>query len=45
MDGSAYVNQNTWQTVLDEIGASITQVRDLRYHAVIHLVTAANGAE
>ncbi|CDW87597.1 UNKNOWN [Stylonychia lemnae] len=45
MDGSAYTEENVWQAILDETGWSTMQLRDRRYEAVIHLVTAAQGAE
>ena len=45
MDGSAYCNENVWQAILDESGWSTIQLRDRRYEAVIHLVSAADGAE
>ncbi len=45
MDGSAYTDENVWQAILDETGWSTMQLRDRRYEAVIHLVTAAQGAE
>ena len=45
MDGSAYVAEELWQAVLDEIGMSPMQLRDKRYDAVIHMVTAADGAD
>lgn len=41
MDGSAYATEQCWQTILDETGWSNLQLRDKRYDAVIHLVTAA----
>jgi len=44
MDGSAYTSDNIWQAILDETGWSTIQLRDKRYEAVIHLVTAAHGA-
>jgi len=44
MDGSAYTDENVWQALLDETGWSTIQLRDRRYEAVIHLVTAADGA-
>jgi hypothetical protein len=44
MDGSAYTDENVWQAILDETGWSTMQLRDRRYEAVIHLVTAAQGA-
>ncbi len=45
MDGSAYVDEQTWATVLDDIGVNTVQMRDMRYHLVLHLVSAAHGAE
>ncbi len=45
MDGSAYTDENVWQAILDETGWSTMQLRDRRYEAVLHLVTAAQGAE
>jgi len=45
MDGSAYTDQNVWQALLDETGWNTIQLRDRRYEAVIHMVTAADGAE
>jgi hypothetical protein len=45
MDGSAYVDEQAWQALLDEAGWNPIQLRDKRYEAVIHLVTAADGAE
>ena len=44
MDGSAYVSEELWLAVLDEIGLSHMQLRDKRYDGVIHMVTAADGA-
>lgn len=45
MDGSAYISSDLWQALLDEIGSPVVHLRDNRYDAVIHLVTAAQGAE
>lgn len=45
MDGAAYTDENVWQAILDETGWSTIQLRDRRYEAVIHLMTAAEGAE
>jgi len=45
MDGSAYTDENVWQAILDETGWSTIQLRDRRYEAVVHMVTAADGAE
>lgn len=43
-DGAAYVNREQWGEILRE-NRIATIERDLRYDAVLHLVTAANGAE
>ena len=45
MDGSAYVSRSQWQALQDDLGVTIAQLRDNRYDAVIHMVTAADGAE
>ena len=45
MDGSAYIDQDLWQAILDEMGLTQVHLRDCRYDAVVHLVTAAQGAE
>jgi predicted ATPase len=45
LDGSAYVSQNNWQALLDDLGCNTVMLRDNRYDAVVHLVTAADGAE
>jgi len=45
MDISAYLTEESWQALLDESGLSKVQVRDKRYDAVLHLTTAAKGAE
>ena len=45
MDGMAYTDEKVWQTLLDETGWSTIHLRDKRYEAVIHMVTAADGAE
>lgn len=45
MDGAAYTDENVWQAILDEMGWSTPQLRDRRYEAVIHMMTAAEGAQ
>lgn len=45
MDGKAYVSEKVWQAILDEMGWNEIYLRDSRYDAVIHMVTAADGAE
>lgn len=44
-DISAYMEPTIWQAMLDELGLSEVKLRDARYDAVIHMVTAAIGAE
>ena len=45
MDGSAYTEEKVWQALLDETAWNTIQLRDRRYEAIIHMVTAADGAE
>ena len=45
MDVAAYMNTDLWQALLDEMGLNEVDVRDKRYDAVLHLCTAAKGAE
>lgn len=45
MDPYAYMSEESWQIILDEQGWSPVNLRDKRYDAVLHLVTAADGAE
>ena len=44
MDGMAYTTDQLWQALLDETGWATNKLRDRRYEAVIHMVTAADGA-
>ena len=45
MDISAYLTSEDWQKIIGEVGCTQTQLRDERYDAVLHLVSAADGAE
>ena len=45
LDGSAYVTRNQWQALLDDSNLNLNMLRDNRYDAVVHMVTAADGAE
>lgn len=45
LDGSAYVSKENWQALLDDMGFNTVSLRDNRYDAVMHMVTAADGAE
>lgn len=44
LDISAYISLEMWQELADSVGMTIAQLRG-RYDAVLHLVTAADGAE
>lgn len=44
MDISAYISPEMWQELVARTGYTINQLRE-RYDAVLHLVTAADGAE
>lgn len=45
MDTAAYISQDVWKSMMSEINATEESLRDDRYDAVIHLCTAAKGAE
>ncbi|MFA6536190.1 MAG: AAA family ATPase [Candidatus Paceibacterota bacterium] len=45
MDGEAYVGEKTFGQMLERFSLDRLAVRDGRYHAVMHLQTAAIGAE
>ncbi|XP_062517089.1 TRPL translocation defect protein 14-like isoform X2 [Corticium candelabrum] len=45
MDPSAFIDAGTWDRILAKIGKNNVQLRDSRYDQIIHLVTAAIGAE
>lgn len=44
MDISAYISPEMWEELASKVGFTTTQLRE-RYDAVLHLVTAADGAE
>ena len=44
MDISVYLSPETWQAITQEVDIPIDKLRDSRYDAVLHLVTAADGA-
>lgn len=44
MDISAYMAPETWNTLMRAVGTSSAELRE-RYDAVLHLVSAADGAE
>lgn len=45
MDGSAYIDSDSFQSLLKEVNMDLISARDGRYDAVFHLVSAADGAE
>jgi predicted ATPase len=45
MDGTVYVTKEEFQKVMQERDTDVVQLRDNRYDAIFHLVTAADGAE
>ena len=45
IDNVAYCTPEAWSMVLEELGTTTARLRDGRYDHIIHLVTAANGAE
>lgn len=45
MDSRAYVDETAWGEILSSNDWTTVALRDERYDAVIHLVTAADGAE
>jgi CYTH domain-containing protein/predicted ATPase len=45
MDVSAYLPAESWTALLNEHDWTVVGLRDRRYEAVLHLVTAADGAE
>lgn len=45
MDGSAYVDHKDWEDLLKANNINEVLMRDDRYDLVIHLVSAAVGAE
>jgi CYTH domain-containing protein/predicted ATPase len=45
MDISAYMDPAMWEKITKDVGTSTAELRDQRYDAVLHLVSAADGAE
>ncbi|OQV16316.1 TRPL protein [Hypsibius exemplaris] len=45
MDASAYLEPEGWEKIMLDCGFNPVEIRDNRYNQVIHLVTAAKGAE
>ena len=44
-DGAAFVTRDEWQALMDDMSINEAKMRENRYDAVLHLVTAADGAE
>ena len=44
MDGKAYMSATQWELMLEELKLTPVAMRDHRYDAILHLVTAADGA-
>lgn len=44
MDSAGYMGWEGFEKILDQQGWKIEELRDNRYDAIIHLVTAADGA-
>lgn len=45
MDASAFVTKEMWNRIIKAHGWNTVDMRDNRYNHIIHLVSAANGAE
>jgi len=45
LDYKAYMHEPLWKSLLDDNAWSLIGLRDRRYDAVIHMTTAASGAE
>ncbi len=45
MDISAYISPELWEEITAECGTSTSELRGSHYDAVLHLVSAADGAE
>lgn len=45
MDASAFISRDQWESILGRCGLDEVEIRDNRYNQVIHMVSAAKGAE
>ena len=45
MDPSAYMPRDEWLKMLEEVGVDEFDLLNNRYNQVVHMVTAADGAE
>jgi hypothetical protein len=45
MDASAYIDVDKWERMKTSNGWNEIEMRDNRYNQIVHMVSAANGAE
>ncbi|XP_017779335.1 PREDICTED: TRPL translocation defect protein 14 isoform X2 [Nicrophorus vespilloides] len=45
MDASAFISKDKWEKIKRDNGWNDVELRDNRYNQIIHMVSAANGAE
>lgn len=45
MDASAFISREQWERILARIGLDEVEIRDNRYNQVLHVMSAARGAE
>ncbi|KAK7580122.1 hypothetical protein V9T40_000751 [Parthenolecanium corni] len=45
MDVSSYISQEKWERLMAANNLNIVELRDARYNQIVHMVSAANGAE
>ncbi|XP_069960336.1 TRPL translocation defect protein 14 [Cherax quadricarinatus] len=45
MDASAFIPEEQWEEIMKRNGWNPVDLRDTRYNQIIHMVSAANGAE
>ncbi|XP_073944316.1 TRPL translocation defect 14 isoform X2 [Choristoneura fumiferana] len=45
MDASAFISKEVWEAMLSANGWNSVELRDNRYNHIVHMVSAANGAE
>tara|TARA_B110000285_G_C14964046_1_gene533123 strand:+ start:209 stop:436 length:228 start_codon:yes stop_codon:yes gene_type:complete len=44
MDSAGYIGWEKFNSIMDKMNWTIEELRDKRYDAVVHLITAADGA-
>lgn len=45
MDASAYISKEKWERMMENNSWNSVELRDNRYNQIVHMVSAANGAE